>query len=466
MFKHIAVFVSIWLCSVQLFAQTQAYKIQKLAQYNNPDLPKVDGTDIWNDITGWHDSSNGREYIICGTTDSIYFFDISIPTQMKLVQVKTGKSTFVRNRDYETYSHYAYCVSDQGFGDGQLQIFDLSYLPDSVHEVYSSNVLGKFTHTIFIDPLSKRLYMCMNAKPSGFSAMDILGLENPEQPVLLAKLEVPTKPNGNPLFNKVHEMYARNDTVYLSCEEAGLFIFDLTNLTNQRLLTSITSYPDQGYNHSSWLDKTGRYLMFTDENTGLDIKIFDLKNFTEPQFVSQFNSNVLAMPHNAFWIGDFAYVSSYHDGVRIYNVKDPTNPQMAAWYDTHFEVPEVYGGYKGCWGVYPFLPSKLLLASDLTNGIFVLKVDSDLVGNNEINLNTNDYSLIPNPAKESFFIQTRNQLNELVFIQIINILGEIEMEIKQSIQEEVSIQELKPGIHFVVIKQGNTSTTKKLIKSE
>jgi hypothetical protein len=141
-------------------------------------------------------------------------------------------------------------------------------------------------------------------------------------------------------------MYVRNDTAYLSCEEAGLFIFDLRDLSTQKFLTSITSYPDQGYNHSPWLDDSGRYLMFTDENTGLDIKIYDLKNFFEPQFVSQFNSNQLAMPHNAYWVGNLAYVSSYHDGVRIYNVKDPTNPQMAAWYDTHFETRKFTVGIK------------------------------------------------------------------------------------------------------------------------
>lgn len=466
MLKKSAILILLNFICFGLFAQIQAYKIQKLSQYNNPDLPKVDGTDIWNDITGWYDSTNGREYIICGTTDSIYFFDISIPTEMKLVQVKTGKSNFARNRDYETFSHYAYCVSDQGSGAGQLQIFDLSFLPDSVHEVYSSDVLGKFTHTIYIDEDSKRLYMCMNSKAGGFSAMDILGLDNPEQPVLLAKLEVPIKPNGNPIFNKVHEMYVRNDTAYLSCEEAGLFIFDLRDLSTQKFLTSITSYPDQGYNHSPWLDDSGRYLMFTDENTGLDIKIYDLKNFFEPQFVSQFNSNQLAMPHNAYWVGNLAYVSSYHDGVRIYNVKDPTNPQMAAWYDTHFENPEVYGGYKGCWGLYPFLPSKLILASDLTNGIFVLKVDSDLVGNAESKIDFEVVNIYPNPTKGTFHIKGLNRTEQSFEIMILDVLGNELMSLNHTNHEEIDLNHLKEGVYFLVIKSGNAIASKKLIKSE
>ncbi len=466
MLKKSAILILLHFICFGLFAQVQAFKIQKLAQYNNPDLPKVDGTDIWNDITGWYDSTNGREYIICGTTDSIYFFDISIPTEMKLVQVKTGKSNFARNRDYETFSHYAYCVADQGSGAGQLQIFDLSYLPDSVHEVYSSDVLGKFTHTIYIDEVSKRLYMCMNSKSSGFSAMDILGLDKPELPVLLAKLEVPNKPNGNPIFNKVHEMYVRNDTAYLSCEEAGLFIFDLRDLSKQKFITSITSYPDQGYNHSPWLDDSGRYLMFTDENTGLDIKIYDLKNFLEPQFVSQFNSNQLAMPHNAYWVGNLAYVSSYHDGVRIYNVKDPTNPQTAAWYDTHFENPEVYGGYKGCWGLYPFLPSKLILASDLTNGIFVLKLDSDLVGNTETIIDFEDVKIYPNPANDKIQLSGFHLNNTFIEIKIFDVLGNEILKTKQSNIESIDISTFNEGLYFVVIKSGNSSITKKLIKTK
>jgi choice-of-anchor B domain-containing protein len=460
--KKLLLFVSIILFHFIANGQ-QAYKMKLLSNYNDTLLPKVDVTDIWNDLTGWFDPIKNREYIIAGTTDSVYFFDITIPTQIKLVARQHGSSRFARNRDYETYKHYAYCVSDQASGIGALQIFDLQYLPDSVHKVYESNALGTFTHTIFVDSQSKRLYMSMNSKPGGFSALDVLSLENPENPLFLAELQVPKDPNNFDLFNAVHEMYVRNDTVYLSCENAGLFIFDLKNLSNQRLINIINSYPDRGYNHSSWLDKTGRYIMFTDENTGLDIKIYDLKNFTEPRFVSMFNSNSSAMPHNAFWYGDFAYVSSYHDGVRVYNVKDPSKPYQVAWYDTHPVEPEQYGGFKGCWGIYPFLPSKHIIASDLTSGIFVFEIDSSLVGNENIISNNLDFGFFPNPTHDNIFISGLE--NGIYDFTLFNISGIQELHgTLGSNRNQIDLSHLAAGVYFLNVFNEKGNQTKKIIK--
>jgi len=459
--KSILFLLTLLFCSAA--NSQQAYKMKLLSNYNDSLLPKVDVTDIWNDLTGWFDPIKNREYIIAGTTDSIYFFDITKHNEIKLIARHHGASRFARNRDYETYKHYAYCVSDQASGIGALQIFDLQYLPDSIHKVYESNSLGTFTHTIFVDSQSARLYMSMNSKPGGFSALDVLSLENPENPQFLAKLQVPKDPNNFELFNAVHEMFVRNDTAYLSCENAGLFVFDLKNLASQRLINIINSYPDRGYNHSSWLDKTGRYIMFTDENTGLDIKIYDLKNFTEPRFVSMFNSNTFALPHNAYWFGDFAYVSSYHDGVRVYNVKNPAKPFQVAWYDTHPVEPEQYGGFKGCWGVYPFLPSKRIIASDLTSGIFVFEIDSSLVGNENTIANKIDFGFFPNPTHDKIFVSGLE--NEAYNFAIFNISGIQEMHgTIGSNRNQIDLNHLTAGIYFLNVFNDKGNQTKKVIK--
>jgi len=440
-----------------------SFRVRLLDKYNNPNLPKVDGSDIWNDLTGYYDAATNKEYVICGSTDSVYFFEITSNNKLNLVDVEDGKSFFALNRDFEIYKHYAYCVSDQASGVGALQIFDLQYLPDSVHKVYESNVLGTFTHTIFIDTSLAKMYMCSNLGSFGISAMDVISLADPINPVLHTRLKVPIRPGGFPIFSRVHEMYARQDTVYLSCEQSGLFIFDLKDTSNHALLGSITSYPDQGYNHSSWLNESGRYILFTDENMGLDMKIFDIQNLSEPKFVSQFNSNPLATPHNAFWYGDFAYVSSYHDGLRIYNLKDPSKPTEVAWYDTHPVVPETYGGYKGCWGVFPFLPSKRIIASDLTSGIFVFEVDSDLVNHSEVTPNTAYFSLYPNPALDEIQVHvTGNGGGEL---SLFNCVGELEMQQKVSDNKfKLSLSHLPPGVYFIHISNESGVLTKKFIK--
>jgi len=441
----------------------QAYKMTLLSHFNNPNLPKVDVTDIWNDCTGWYDKVKDREYIIAGSTDSIYFFDITDPSKMLLVDVRFGKSFFARNRDYETYSHYAYCAADQGSGVGALQVFDLRYLPDSVHLVYESNEFLTFSHTIFIDSASKRLYSCSNTSPKGFSAMDILSLVNPEKPTFLASLQVPLKGGGVPLFRKVHEMYPRNDTVYLSCEEDGLFIFDLRSLTNQIFISSITSYPEQGFNHSPWLDVSGRLLMFTDENTGLDAKIFDISNLSDPKLVSMFNSSPLALPHNAYWKGDVAIVSSYHDGVRVWDLRDPKTPTQVAWYDTHPVEPEEYGGYKGCWGVYPFLPSGNIIASDLTSGIFLLKIDSNFLSAKETLPLEFEVNIYPNPSNDKVFISTDKNLS--FNVNLVDMTGKVlKSDICHGNKSDVDVSDLQAGFYFLEIISENKTLKKKIFK--
>ncbi len=463
MFKKLRyTFLLFLLLQINVNAQ-DAYRMRKLASYNNPSLPKVDGTDIWNDLTGYYDPIKNREYIICGGTDSIYVFDITDAANMKRIAAVSGASIFAKNRDYETFQHYAYCVSDQGSGIGALQIFDLQYLPDSFPEVYHSNVLGTYTHTIFVDSVSERLYMSSNSKPGGFSAMDIISISDPIHPVFLAELTVPTKSGGFPLFNVVHEMFAKNDTVYLSCGEAGLYIFDLRNLADQRLIGSINSYPDQGYNHSSWLDKTGKKIMFTDENAGLDIKIFDISSMNNPKFISQFNSNTFTTSHNAYWYGNFAYVSAYHDGVVVYDITDPSNPIKAAWYDTHPVSPEVYGGYKGCWGIYPYLPSKHIIASDLTAGIFVFEIDSALLGSEEIEKIHNEITVFPNPSNGKIKISKEGiHFNQ---IKVFNTFGELQMQLfVNENRVEIDLSYLAQGLYFIECSSADGIYRKKILK--
>lgn len=461
--KH-AAFVLIISCFCLNLQAQQAYKMAELDRFNNPNLPKVDGTDIWNDITGWYNPIDGREYAIAGSTDSIYIFLITNNNKLQLVDVEYGACRFARNRDYETFGNYLYTVADQATGVGAMQIFDLSFLPDSVHKVYQSNEFASFTHTIFIDSASKRLYMCGNSGSGAPNTLRILGLQNPANPTLLADLQVPSI-NGIPLFTYVHEMYARNDTVYLGTGNSGLFIFDLTNLQQQRLLGLITSYPQQGYNHSGWLDATGKYLLFTDENIGLSAKIFNISNLSEPKFVSMFNSNPLAMPHNAYWYGDFAYVSAYHDGVQVWNLKDPENPVRVAWFDTHPVEPEQYTGFKGCWGVYPFLPSKRMLASDLTSGIFLLSIDTTLVSVVEPTFTINNINIYPNPVQNVFKLEVGSSLNVLK-ITLTNALGSQIFNVKPSVNHIYQADFLPEGIYTVVIETDKGIFYSKLLKRQ
>ncbi len=462
--------LSFLLCFSFLLKAQNSYKMKLLSKWSNPNLKTIDNSgSIWNDITGWHDSIKKREYAIAGTGDSIYFFDVSNASQIKLIDVEDGVARNATNRDYETYSHYAYCVSDQG--NGALQVFDLQYLPDSVHKVFESDSLGKYTHSLFIEAASKRMYMCSNKfnTPVTFtSAMDIVSLSNPALPTFLARLEVPKNTSNQSIFTAVHEVYVKHDTAYCSAQYEGLFIFDLSNLNKQKLLGVINNYSQAGYNHTNWLNSSGKYIVINDEvPTGLYSKIFDISNLRNPKLVSLFNSSPKATPHNCFWVGNYIYQSSYQDGVYIWNASNPANPEVAAFYDTYPQNDTVNdGSYHGCWGVYPFLPSGNIIASDRNNGIFVLRADANLSASQEYKLPNQIFKVYPNPSNNTLFFNFDDK-EECISIKLFSITGEEILFNKNdiAIKKTLYIGELKQGIYFIQYQTEKSTQTVKIIRS-
>ncbi|OYU96202.1 MAG: hypothetical protein CFE21_07265 [Bacteroidetes bacterium B1(2017)] len=459
------VFLLLTVWAEPIFAQGVSDKVELLGRYSRNDLPKLNGYQIWNDLTGYYDSTTNKEYIIAGSTDSIYFLDISNPGAIVVCDVEDGRSKNVVNRDYECYQNYVYCVSDNG-DKGSLQVFDLRYLPDSVHKVYDSDSLSFNTHSIFIEAKSKRLYLAINRlKKGGVAAMDILSLETPEHPYWIGRLNVPTYVDGGPLFKNVHEVYVRNDTAYCSIEYKGLWVFDLRDLKNQKLISMINDYPENGYNHSSMLNASGKRIMFTDEIPGgLSIKIFDISDLNNPKLVSMFRSNTGATAHNAYWIGDFAYVSYYHDGFYVFDLSNESLPKVAGYYHTSSWPPTSYEGYKGCWGVYPYLPSGLIAASDMGEGIFIFKLDPSITGIKTIGgIEKNIF--YPNPFTEKLFAQNLPKMPEPFELKLYSMSGELILhKIFSGATFETETNELEKGMYFVVLQTASFQLVQKIIK--
>src|SRR5690606_27722698 len=93
-------------------------------------------------------------------------------------------------------------------------------------------------------------------------------------------------------------------------------------------------------------------------------------NIFEPQttdyhlFKSQLlENNPNSIAHNPFIKGDLCFIAYYHDGVQVFDISDPENIVRIAYYDTYSNTN--YDGYEGCWGVYPFLESGNIIASDI-----------------------------------------------------------------------------------------------------
>ena len=296
---------------------------------------------------------NGGEYAVIGSTMGAHIIDVTNPSQSYEAAFVPGafQGSLVTHRDYFHMDNYLYAVCDQG--SSTLQIIDLSNLPNSVTIIYDTDSLISTTHNIFIDTLNKKLYT---------TSGKVFDISDPINPSFLFHMG---------FF--YHDLYVENDTGYFNCFSNGLQIYEMTTNSPQ-YLGSLTSYPDQGTNHSGW-KKDSIYLM-ADENGGLSLKVIDVSDLNNLQVIALFNSGVLpspAVPHNLIIRDNFVYVSYYCDGLQVFDISNPNNPIKAGYYDTY---PSIYcSGFKGNWGVDPLLPSEIILVSDVQSGLFVLEFD-------------------------------------------------------------------------------------------
>ncbi|HIG32394.1 MAG TPA: choice-of-anchor B family protein [Flavobacteriales bacterium] len=294
---------------------------------------------------------NGGEYAVIGSTMGTHIIDVTNPTQCYEAAFVPGAQQFsVTHRDYFSMDNYLYGVCDQG--TSTLQIIDLTNLPNSVSLVYNSNSLISTSHNMFIDIINKKLYSTNG---------DVLDISNPTQPTFLFNMGF-----------SCHDLYVENDTGYFNCTSNGLQIYEMST-NNPVYIGSLTSYPQQGTNHSGW-KKDNTYVL-ADENHGLSLKVIDVSDLSNMSVIALFNSGVDAnsIAHNLIIRDNFVYVSYYHDGLQIFDISDPNNPIKAGYYDTY--LPDNHNGFAGNWGVDPLLPSGIILASDVQSGLFVLEFD-------------------------------------------------------------------------------------------
>ena len=340
----------------------------------------------------WGLNINGSEIAVIGSTAGTHFFDVTNPQNSSEVAFVAGAYTGpgVIHRDYHDFDGYLYIVCDEG-SPSTLQIVDISNLPTSVNIVYDSNNLLNKVHNIFIDTVTAKLYACATGE-----AMEIFSLTNPDNPTLIYTYND---------VGHVHDAYVKNDTAFLNCGNDGLRIMDFTMVNNSGdtpvELASYTSYPDAGYNHSGWLTDDGTIYAMQDENHGYDVKMLDVSDYSNISVLATFNSGVdpNSMAHNGIIKDDLLYIAYYHDGLRVFDISNPSNPVQVNYYDTY--LPNNHNSYKGAWGVYPYLNSGNILVSDMQTGLYVFELSNSPT---EIKEEKKPSYIYPNPITSSFII--------------------------------------------------------------
>ena len=442
--KRIILLLNISLISIISNAQQTA---NLLYNWQEPSLVGSSSYDnTYNEC--WGMVVNDREIAIIGSTAGTHFFDVTDPANSAEVAFVAGGNAGggVVHRDFHDFQGYLYVVCDEG-NSSTLQIIDVSNLPISVNTVYDSNNLITKSHNIYIDTATAKLYACASN-----SAMDVYNLNTPTNPILIYSYNA---------VGNVHDAFVRNDTAFLNCGNQGLRVMDFSMVDTigdqPTQLATFTSYTDAGYNHSGWLNDDGTVYIMQDENHGYDVKILDVSDLSNISVSATFNSGVdsQSMAHNGIIKGDLAYIPYYHDGLRVFDISDPSNPVQTWKYDTY--IPNNHTSYKGAWGVYPYLPSGNIIVSDMQTGLYLFECGTPTA----IIENKLTHNLFPNPAATQFTIQ--NSSAEI--FTLYNSLGAkvLEQEIHKN-QNTIYRENLRNGLYFYTLnKKGEVLESGKVI---
>jgi len=173
--------------------------------------------------------------------------------------------------------------------------------------------------------------------------------------------------------------YSDREICFASNEDK-LDIIDVTNKSEIELLSSF-SYHGSFYVHQGWLTEDRKYFLIDDE---LDeyvtadnhfTMIVDVSKLDDPVLVEKFEGASPAVDHNQYILGDFTYQANYRAGLEILKLSDLENGKLEriGFFDTY--VKDNANEFNGAWSNYPYLPSGVVLLSDIEQGLFIVRPD-------------------------------------------------------------------------------------------
>jgi choice-of-anchor B domain-containing protein len=320
----------------------------------------VSGNDIW----GWV-APDGTEYALMGLRNGISIVSLADPTNPVEVAFVPGENSTWR--DIKTWEHYAYVTTDQPGTTEGLVVINLAPLPDSVTWTNWRPELSELggtlyeCHNLYIDEFGYAYLAGCNLNAGGVLFVNLYS--DPANPVFAGY--------GPPVYS--HDVYVRNNLLYSSEILLGQFgVYDVSDKSNPVLLGGAET--PARFTHNAWLSDDAQVLFTTDERANAPVTSYDVSDLQDIRELDQFRpASTLGegvIPHNVHVWNDYLVISYYTDGCVIVDASRPENLVKVGQYDT-FNGP--HGGFNGAWGAYPFLPSGLVLVSDIQTGLYVLE---------------------------------------------------------------------------------------------
>ena len=301
-----------------------------------------EGSDIW----GWRNTSTGVEYALVGLNTGFSVVELSNPQNPTEVFFIPGANTTWR--DIKTWENYAYVINEGGDG---LLIVDLNDLTGQTYVNFTN--FFNTAHNIYMDENGVAYIFGSDEGNGGVIFLDVT--TNPMSPSYLGTWD----------DYYIHDGMVRGDTLWAGCIYEGEFYsVDVSNKSNPQVLGHHPT-PNQ-FTHNIWVSDDGDFVFTTDEQADSYIGAYDITDMNNIQEVDRIQSNPESnsIPHNTHVDGNFLVTSWYRDGTVIHDATFPNNLVEVANYDSYLGSGN---GFDGCWGTFPYLPSGLIISSDINS---------------------------------------------------------------------------------------------------
>ena len=344
-------------------------------------LPKgTIGGGNMNDIWGWTDPLDGKEYVIACKTTGTAFIDISNPANpiyLGSLPTHTLSSTW---RDAKVFNNYAFIVSEAG-GHG-MQVFDLTRLrnianpPIQFTEDAHYPLFGN-AHNIAINEATGYAYCVGSNTFSG--GLHIVNINNPLLPVIAGDYATDgyTHDTQVVIYQGPHAAFQGKEIAF-SSNENTVTITDVTDKQDTETI-SISPYTGSAYTHQGWLTEDHRFFLVGDELDELQqghptrTYIWNVENLLSPVLVGYYQSSVNAIDHNLYTRGSNVYQSNYTAGLRILDQVDLANGLMqeVGYFDVYPQGNNA--AFSGTWSNYPYFSSGTVAVSHMQEGVFIVR---------------------------------------------------------------------------------------------
>lgn len=459
--------------SFQLFSQTPCsggfasiFPCNQIDLYSNLTITQLGGTATaeGNDIWGWTDPLDNKEYAIIGLTSHTAFVDITNPVSpIYLGKLPTATVNSIW-RDIKVYNNHAFIVSEAS-GHG-MQVFDLTRLRNVVsppvtftQDAYY-NGFGR-CHNIVINEATGYAFAVGTSTFGG--GPHFVNIQNPTNPVAAGgySAEGYTHDAQVVVYNGPDTEHIGKE-IFFGANETEAVVLDITNKATPILISTFT-YTNADYVHQGWLTDDQKYFILgdeTDESTyGFNTKtvVIDYTDLDTPTLKTNYFGPTNAIDHNGYVDGNDFYLANYRAGLRIIDISDINNGNLneVAYFDT-FPTSNT-ANYNGAWSVYPYFSSGSIIVSDIERGLFVLKKSTTLSTDSFIK---NDLKVYVNNSSK-LIIETSEGVSKVI---VFDILGNQVLNVDggKTIEQSFDISNLSSGIYLVKV---NDFQIKKVIKS-